>query len=45
MCQRNGAPNTNECQFYITTFAPITHMDKRTVAFGRVVDGFDAIMN
>ena len=39
MCQRNGYKNTNECQFYVTTCAPLTFMDYKNVIFGRVIQG------
>ena len=40
MCKRSGIPHTNECQFYVTTGAPLTFMDGETVIFGRVVEGY-----
>ena len=39
MCQRSGLPNTNACQFYVTTAAPLSFMDNKNVVFGRVVEG------
>eukprot|EP01060_Flectonema_neradi_P010652 TRINITY_DN17738_c0_g1_i1.p1 TRINITY_DN17738_c0_g1~~TRINITY_DN17738_c0_g1_i1.p1 ORF type:complete len:317 (+),score=39.56 TRINITY_DN17738_c0_g1_i1:92-1042(+) len=38
----NNGPNTNNSQFYITT-SRSEWMDKRYVAFGRVIEGLDAI--
>jgi len=40
MAKRSDLPNTNEVQFYVTLAAPLTFMDKKYVAFGRVVQGF-----
>lgn len=40
MCKRSGVPHTNECQFYVTTGAPLTFLDGQTVIFGRVIEGF-----
>lgn len=40
MCKRGGVPHSNECQFYVTTGAPLQFMDNQTVVFGRVVEGF-----
>ena len=40
MCKRGGIPDTNDTQFYVTTGAPLTFMDGKTVIFGRVVEGF-----
>lgn len=39
MCKRSGYANTNECQFYITTGAPLSFMDNKNVVFGRVISG------
>lgn len=41
MCRRNNLPNTNECQFYVTTASPLTHLDGLQVIFGRVIKGLD----
>jgi len=40
MCKRNGIPDTNECQFYVTMEAPLYFLDGQTVIFGRVIEGF-----
>eukprot|EP01022_Parablepharisma_sp_SALTPOND_P028758 TRINITY_DN71653_c2_g1_i1.p1 TRINITY_DN71653_c2_g1~~TRINITY_DN71653_c2_g1_i1.p1 ORF type:complete len:678 (-),score=108.49 TRINITY_DN71653_c2_g1_i1:2813-4699(-) len=40
MAKRRSMPHTNECQFYVTLAAPLSFMDKKYVAFGRVVQGF-----
>jgi cyclophilin family peptidyl-prolyl cis-trans isomerase len=42
MCKKNGLPNTNECQFYIT-LAPLSYMDKTNVVFGRIIEGMSVI--
>ena len=42
MCKRNGLKHTNECQFYVTTGAPLTFLDGQNVVFGRVVQGMRA---
>ena len=42
MAKRNGYANTNECQFYITTGAPLPYMDNVNVVFGRVISGMRA---
>jgi len=39
MCHKKGFKNTNECKFYITLSSPLTHMNKKTVVFGRIVKG------
>lgn len=39
MCKSRGYQYTNECQFYITTAAPLTFLDNKYVVFGRVVQG------
>lgn len=43
MCKESGFANTNECQFYITTAAPLSYMDGKNVVFGRVVNGMRTI--
>lgn len=40
MAKRSNLSNTNEVQFYVTLAAPLSFMNKRYVAFGRVVQGF-----
>ena len=40
MCKRESIPDTNDTQFYVTTGAPLTFMDGKTVVFGRVIEGF-----
>lgn len=39
MCHRDDYANTNECAFYVTTGGPLSFMDKKNVAFGRVISG------
>ena len=43
MCKRNGKKHSNECQFYITTGAPLDFLDNENVVFGRVVSGMHFI--
>ena len=43
MSKRSGYANTNECQFYITTGAPLSFMDNTNVVFGRVISGMRAL--
>ena len=42
MCKKRGFSNTNECQFYVTTAAPLTFLDDKYVIFGRVISGLRA---
>lgn len=42
MCKRKGFQHTNECQFYVTTAAPLTFLDHKYVVFGRIVSGMRA---
>ena len=35
----DGLNHTGVSKFYVTTAAPLTYLDKKTVAFGRVVQG------
>jgi len=38
----NNGPNTNGSQFFIT-YSAQAHLDLKYTAFGRVIDGFDAL--
>ena len=42
MCKRKGFSHTNECQFYVTTAAPLSFLDDKYVIFGRVISGMRA---
>lgn len=42
MCKRKAYQHSNECQFYVTTGAPLTFLDNKYVVFGRVVAGMRA---
>jgi cyclophilin family peptidyl-prolyl cis-trans isomerase len=42
MCKKKGYQHTNECQFYVTTSAPLNFLDNKYVVFGRVISGMRA---
>lgn len=43
MCKKKGFQHSNECQFYITTGAPLNFLDNKYVVFGRVISGMRAL--
>ena len=43
MVKKGGRKHSNECQFYIT-LCPLKSFDKKLVAFGRVIQGYDTII-
>jgi len=42
MCKRKAYAHSNECQFYVTTAAPLSFLDAKYVVFGRVISGMRA---
>ena len=38
-----GAPNTNGSQWFITTGAPLPHLDEKHTIFGEVAEGWEAL--
>jgi cyclophilin family peptidyl-prolyl cis-trans isomerase len=42
MCKKKGYSHSNECQFYVTTNAPLSFLDNKYVVFGRVISGMRA---
>ena len=42
MAKKGGRKHSNECQFYIT-LCEIKTFDKKFVAFGRIVQGYDLV--
>lgn len=37
MCKKKSYQHTAECQFYVTTAAPLSFLDSKYVIFGRVI--------
>jgi cyclophilin family peptidyl-prolyl cis-trans isomerase len=43
MSKETGYAGSNECQFYITTAAPLSYMDNKNVIFGRIINGMRSV--